>query len=101
MHHDGSTLVCPADQRTDMPSTTHRGKKSRNGGGGDPVLATCLPAWVARSLENGGIRRLSQLNGWENADLLQLRGIGPRSVELIRTALRHARKSAKPKTTRQ
>jgi hypothetical protein len=84
-----------------MPNTSRSGKKSRNGTGGDPVLATCLPAWVARSLANGGIRRLSQLTGWKDAELLQLRGIGPRSVELIRTALRHARKSPKSRTTRQ
>lgn len=83
-----------------MPGTS-RGRKSRNGAGGDPTLATCLPAWVARSLADGGIRRLSQLAGRKDAELLQLRGIGPRSVELIRTALRHARKNAKSRMTPQ
>lgn len=59
------------------------------------MLATCLPAWVARSLAKGGIHRLSQLAGWKDAELLQLQGIGPRSVEMIRAALRHARKTTK------
>ena len=84
-----------------MPSTSHRGRKSRNEVGGDPVLAAWLPAWVARSLADGGIRRLSQLDGWKDAELLRLRGIGPRSVELIRAALRQARKGAKTRTIRQ
>lgn len=83
-----------------MPNTSRSGKRTRNGAG-DPLLATWLPAWVARSLANGGIRRLSQLAGWKDAELLQLRGIGPRSVELIRTALRHARRNAKSRMTRQ
>ena len=84
-----------------MPNTSRSGKRSRSEAGGDPLLATCLPAWVARSLANGGIRRVSQLRGWKDAELLQLRGIGPRSVELIHTALRHVRKNAKTRTTRQ
>ena len=82
-----------------MPGTSSKESKTRNGGG-DPMLKTRLPAWVVRALANGGIRRLSQLAGWKDAELLQLRGIGPRSVELIRTALRHARKTAKLRAPR-
>lgn len=84
-----------------MPNTSRSGKKSKSGLSIDPKLATCLPAWVARSLANGGIRRLNQLKGWNDADLLQLRGIEPRSVELIRIALRHARRVTKSRMTRQ
>lgn len=78
-----------------MANPSRSEKKSRNVAGHDPVLATFLPNWVARSLAKGGIRRLSQLTGLKDAELLKLRGVGPRSVELIRMALRHARKRAK------
>lgn len=84
-----------------MPGTFQRQRKSSSEVGTDPALAAFLPAWVVRSLENGGIRRLPQLAGWKDAELMQLRGIGPRSVELIRAALRHTRKTTKSKAPRQ
>lgn len=73
-----------------MSVARHSGRKSGTGAAGDPMIAACLPTWVARSLANGGIRRLSQLRGWKDSELLQLRGVGPRSVEIIRTGLAKA-----------
>ncbi|TXR46832.1 helix-hairpin-helix domain-containing protein [Phyllobacterium endophyticum] len=54
----------------------------------DLLLHDCLPGWIARSLSMSGIDRMSQLSGKKNAELLKLPGVGPRSVKLIRSAIR-------------
>lgn len=78
-----------------MPRAPHSGTKGKGAVMEDRVVASCLPGWVARSLAQAGIRRLSQLSAMKDDDLLKLRGIGPRSIELIKTALKQARRNAR------
>lgn len=40
-----------------------------------------------RALANAGIRSLSQLAKWTERDLLELHGMGPKGVRMLREAL--------------
>ncbi|WP_156665757.1 DNA-directed RNA polymerase subunit alpha C-terminal domain-containing protein [Rhizobium bangladeshense] len=71
-----------------MPQVSQKRTKIGRGDTEDLLLTTCLPGWIARSLARSGIHRMSQLVDMKNAELLQLAGIGPRSVEQIRSAIR-------------
>ncbi|ARO30823.1 hypothetical protein NXC14_CH02904 [Rhizobium sp. NXC14] len=71
-----------------MPQVSQKRTKTGGGDTEDPLLTTCLPGWIARSLARSGIHRMSQLADMKNAELLKLAGIGPRSVEQIRSAIR-------------
>lgn len=53
----------------------------------DLLTATSLPEWVIETLGQNGIRRLSQVYAMTDKDLLKLRGIGRRSVELLRAEI--------------
>jgi hypothetical protein len=61
----------------------------------DPLLNDCLPGWIARALSMSGIDRMSQLSGMKSAELLKLPGVGPRSVKLIRSAIRRLSRNRK------
>ncbi|WP_409994927.1 DNA-directed RNA polymerase subunit alpha C-terminal domain-containing protein [Rhizobium leguminosarum] len=71
-----------------MPQVSQKRTKNGRGDTEDLLLTTCLPGWIARSLARSGIHRMSQLADMKNAELLKLGGIGPRSVEQIRSAIR-------------
>ncbi|MFL5019942.1 MAG: DNA-directed RNA polymerase subunit alpha C-terminal domain-containing protein [Rhizobium sp.] len=71
-----------------MPQVSRKRTRIGRGDTKDLLLTTCLPGWIARSLARSGIHRMSQLADMKNAELLKLSGIGPRSVEQIRSAVR-------------
>ncbi|RUM16444.1 helix-hairpin-helix domain-containing protein [Rhizobium phaseoli] len=76
-----------------MPQVSQKRTKIGGGDTEDLLLTTCLPGWIARSLARSGIHRMSQLADMKNAELLQLPGIGPRSVEQIRSAIRRFKRN--------
>ncbi|PJZ65600.1 RNA polymerase [Leptospira wolffii] len=47
-----------------------------------------IPAPALRGLASIGIRRLDQLIGKKEEELLELHGVGPKAIRLIREALR-------------
>jgi DNA repair protein RadC len=71
-----------------MPRASQNGTKIGRRPAEDLLLTACLPGWIARALAKSGIHRMSHLSDMKNAELLQLAGIGPRSVEQIRSAIR-------------
>jgi DNA-directed RNA polymerase alpha subunit len=78
-----------------MPQSSRTGLESEPDGPLDPLLTNCLPQWVARSLEANGIRRLSEASELTDGELLKLRGVGHRSVKLIRAAIRSLKRQRK------
>lgn len=77
-----------------MPAVSASGMAgSGPGDKADLLAATSLPEWILRALADNGISRLSEVSALSDAELLQLRGIGQRSVKLIRaTILSHRRR---------
>lgn len=55
---------------------------------GGPNLPPGLPRPALRALASAGVSRLDQLTSISEADLLALHGIGPKAVQLLRSALR-------------
>lgn len=53
----------------------------------DLLAVTSLPEWVIRTLADNGVRRLSEVSAMSDEELLALRGVGKRSVRLIRLAI--------------
>ncbi|WP_106797688.1 MULTISPECIES: helix-hairpin-helix domain-containing protein [Rhizobium] len=84
-----------------MPQVSQKRTKIGGRDTEDLLLTTCLPGWIARSLARSGIHRMSQLADMKNAELLQLPGIGPRSVEQIRSAIRRFKRSRTHLSARQ
>ena len=62
---------------TKKPETTHP-----NAAAFPPVGGPAL-----RALANAGIRSLDQLAKWSERDLLELHGMGPKGVRLLKEAL--------------
>jgi hypothetical protein len=60
---------------------------SGNGENADLLAFTSLPEWVVRALADNGVRRLSEVSAMSDEELLSLRGVGKRSVRLIRLAI--------------
>lgn len=69
---------------------------SAGSGAGDNIdllVATSLPEWVLRALADNGVVRVSEVSAMSDDELLRLRGVGQRSVKLIRsTILSHRRR---------
>jgi hypothetical protein len=57
------------------------------GDNADLLAATSLPEWVLRTLADNGIVRVSEVSALTDSELLQLRGVGQRSVKLIRSTI--------------
>ncbi len=57
------------------------------------MLKSGLPDWLAKTLRENGVKRLSKLSAMTDRQILELRGVGKRSVELIRAKLAETRKS--------
>lgn len=53
----------------------------------DLVIRSCLPQWIVRVLRNNGIKRMSVISTLSDKQLLEIPGIGPRSLALIRDEL--------------
>jgi hypothetical protein len=59
----------------------------------DLLASTSLPGWVLQALADNGVLRVSEVSGMSDDELLELRGVGQRSVALIRsTILSHRRR---------
>lgn len=74
-YKSGSCPVCPLCEAAKKPAD------------GFPAG---LPAPARRALANAGIRTLQQLAAWSEEELLQLHGLGPRSLPLLSAALQAA-----------
>jgi DNA-directed RNA polymerase alpha subunit len=68
----------------DMPRRRLVWEKARPS---DLVIRSNLPQWVVRVLREGGIKRMSVITALSDEQLLQIPGIGTRSVTLIREEL--------------
>jgi len=77
-----------------MPAVSASGvAKSGSDDKADLLTATSLPEWITRALADNAIVRVSQVSAMTDAELLKLRGVGQRSVTLIRaTVLSHRRR---------
>jgi DNA-directed RNA polymerase alpha subunit len=53
----------------------------------DMVIRSDLPAWIIRALRDSGIKRLSTMAGMSDHELLEIPGIGRRSLVLIRAEI--------------
>jgi hypothetical protein len=60
------------------PATTHPNAEAFPPGLGGPAL---------RALATAGIRSLSGLSRWSEFDLLELHGMGPKGVRMLKAAL--------------
>ena len=59
----------------------------------DLLTATSLPDWIVRALADNGVSRVSEVSAMTDMELLGLRGVGQRSVKLIRaTIVSHRRR---------
>ncbi|MCY1664229.1 helix-hairpin-helix domain-containing protein [Rhizobium sp. SL86] len=79
-----------------MPANRASPKPRRRSETGSPPASDLLnqsrlPPWIVKALKANRIRRLSQLAGLSDRDLLQLDGIGQRSLELIRAEIARGR----------
>jgi hypothetical protein len=63
-------------------------KKQHRSGDVEGGLPAGLAAPARRALAAAGYKRLEQLRGASEGDLLQLHGMGPKALEQIRSALR-------------
>ena len=71
-----------------MPPISASGIAGRStGDNADLLAATSLPEWVLRTLADNGIVRISEVAALTDSELLELRGVGQRSVKLIRSAI--------------
>jgi DNA-directed RNA polymerase alpha subunit len=75
-----------------MPQLPQSGK-GRDSGDNSDLMMSCLPPWVVRALAANGIDRLSEASAMTDVQLLKLRGVGQKSVKLIRTAARKAKRA--------
>lgn len=57
----------------------------------DLVIRSGLPGWLIKVLRSNGVRRLSRLEGLTDKQLLQLKGIGMKSIAMIRAELNNDR----------
>jgi len=71
-----------------MPRSMRTSAQGGESTDADLLTATALPEWVVETLAQNGIRRLSEVYARTDKDLLKLRGIGRRSVELLRAEIR-------------
>ena len=55
----------------------------------DLVSRSTLPEWLIKVLRDNGVKRLSRLQEMSDHQLLKLRGVGSRSIEMIRLELRN------------
>lgn len=53
----------------------------------DLVIRSTLPEWLIKALRDNGVKRLSRLQEMSDHQLLKLRGVGSRSIEMIRLEL--------------
>ncbi len=53
----------------------------------DLVIRSDLPGWLIKALRESGVKRLSRLKQMSDKELLDLPGVGTRSLEIIRSAL--------------
>ncbi|MFN9881005.1 MAG: hypothetical protein ACK557_21250 [Planctomycetota bacterium] len=64
-------------------------------------LSSVLPQRVASLLEREGFLYLADFEGMEEAELSAIRGVGPKVIELLRSALKHplsrSAESSKPR----
>jgi hypothetical protein len=82
----------------DCPLTTSKRKRAA----ADQMTASIkehFPAGLAqpalRALAGAGYSRLDDLRKVKEADLLQLHGMGPQALEILRSALKNARMASK------
>jgi len=68
-----------------LPSSQSRSEAALPGGR-DLLAASNLPEWVIRALADNGITRFSEVSEMSDAQLLKLRGVGRRSIALIRSS---------------
>ncbi|AXV15992.1 helix-hairpin-helix domain-containing protein [Neorhizobium sp. SOG26] len=53
----------------------------------DLVIRSNLPGWLIKALRESGVKRLSRLQQMSDKEVLDLPGVGTRSLQIIRTAL--------------
>jgi hypothetical protein len=70
-----------------MPKQRFQWEKDRTAGQTDLVLRSSLPQWVVRVLRQRGIKRMSAIAALSDEQLLEIPGIGRRSLALIRSEL--------------
>ncbi len=68
-----------------LPSSQSRSETAPPDGG-DVLAASDLPDWVIRALADNGITRFDQVSEMSDAQLLKLKGVGRRSIALIRSS---------------
>lgn len=61
----------------------------------DLVIQSALPPWLIKVLRNNGVRRLSRLEGLSDKQLLALKGIGLKSICMIRAELENSQNDHK------
>lgn len=66
----------------------------------DLVLRSSLPQWVVRVLRQSGIKRMSVVAALSDEQLLEIPGIGRRSLTLIRDEISRITEMRKQASTR-
>jgi DNA-directed RNA polymerase alpha subunit len=76
-----------------MPRPRYLWEKEKRVRPSDLVIRSDLPQWIVRVLRQNGIKRMSVISGCSDEQLLQIPGIGRRSVALIRQELNRIAKA--------
>lgn len=75
-------------------------EKTRPAPSSDLLIRSSLPQWVVHALRQGGIKRMSVISALSDQQLLQIPGIGNRSLALIRSEVRRMMEVKTPSATR-
>jgi hypothetical protein len=79
-----------------MPRSSPTGvAQDGTGDSSDLLSATSLPEWVVRTLADNGVSRLSEVSAMSDIELLKLRGVGQRSLKLLRSEIVSQRRRRK------
>jgi hypothetical protein len=70
-----------------MPRQKFQWQTSQAAARSDLVVRSGLPRWIIRVLRQGGVKRMSLLSRLSDDQLLEIPGIGLRSVAVIRAEL--------------
>jgi DNA-directed RNA polymerase alpha subunit len=71
-----------------MPKQQFHWEKQQTKRPSDLVIRSSLPQWIIRVLRQSGVKRMSLIATLSDEQLLEIPGIGRRSVALIREELK-------------
>lgn len=81
-----------------MPKRRFHWEKDPTARSTDLVIRSSLPQWIVRVLRQSGIKRMSVIATLSDEQLLQVPGIGRRSLALIRNEVSGMTKKPKQST---